>query len=244
MLAQIRAQQRAATQIQRQLLPKANPDIDGYDIAGASTPAQDVGGDTYDFIPAQNGRWGISLGDVSGKGVPAALLMANVQATLRAQTLADIPVKERMSRANTHMDESTGAENFVTVFYGLLDPTEHSLDFCCAGHDPPLFYSGDGPPREIQSSGPALGVISPFEYQEETLAFAPGDMLVIYSDGVTDATNAAGEMFGFERLKQTIDEHRTLTAEALVQKVFDTVNAFVGSAPQFDDLTAVVMRRR
>lgn len=244
MLAQIQAQQRAAIQIQQNLLPDENPTVDGYDIAGASTPAQDVGGDTYDFIPAPNGRWGICLGDVSGKGVPAALLMANVQATLRAQTLSDVSVKERIERANVHMDESTGVENFVTVFYSVLDPIEHTMSFCCAGHDPPLFYCGGGEPREIQSSGPALGVISPFEYEEEMLNFASGDMLVIYSDGVTDAINGAGDMFGFDRLKAVIHEHKALPAAELVQTLFDTVNAFVGKAPQFDDLTAVVVKRR
>ena len=121
---------------------------------------------------------------------------------------------------------------------------ENTLNFCCAGHDPPLLYHGGDAPREIESSGPALGVLEGFEYTEESIEFASGDMLVIYSDGVTDATNTAGDMFSFERMRKVIDDNKDLTAEDLVKKLFDTVDAFVGSAPQFDDLTAVVIKRR
>jgi len=242
-LEQIRQQQRAATLIQRNLLPSSAPKIDGYDIAGASTPAQDVGGDLYDFIPAPGGKWAICLGDVSGKGVPAALLMANTQATLRAQTLAGGDVKERVGRANTHISESTGHESFVTLFYSVLDPALHTLTFSNAGHDPALLYTADARPTKIASLGPALGVIAPFDYGEATIVLDSGDVLVVYSDGVTDATNAMGEMFGIERLQVVIARHKSLPATELVSGVLAAVDEFVGEAPQFDDLTLVVVKR-
>jgi serine phosphatase RsbU (regulator of sigma subunit) len=243
-LAHMEEQQKNAYEIQRNLLPKAQPDIDGYDIAGASTPAQMVGGDYFDFINVVGGRWAICLGDVSGKGLPASLLMANVQATLRGQTLSDITVDELVNRSNKLMYQSMDDERFVTLFYGELDPGTNEMSYCNAGHEQPFLFSGDGSHTRLETTGIALGVLDAFAYQRKAVTLQPGDVLVIYSDGVPDATNSSDEPFDTERLISVVQEHRSEPATTLIESVLKAVGEHVGDAPQFDDLTLVVVKRR
>jgi sigma-B regulation protein RsbU (phosphoserine phosphatase) len=242
-LAHMKEQQENAYQIQKNLLPKTSPDIEGYDIAGDSTPAQTVGGDCFDFIARVDGRWAVCLGDVSGKGLPASLLMANLQATLRSQTLSDAGVDERIKRSNHLMAQSMDDEKFATLFYGELDTEAHQLTYCNAGHEYPLLYSGDGEPGTLESTGIAIGIMDDFDFGMETVALKPGDVLVVYSDGVTDATNENDEEFGIDRLKSSIEKHRNLPAAALIEAIFADVKMHEGKADQFDDLTIVVVRR-
>jgi serine phosphatase RsbU (regulator of sigma subunit) len=243
-LAQVRQQQKNAYEIQRNLLPKSNPDIGGYDIAGASTPAQTVGGDYFDFIKMMDHRWGICLGDVSGKGIPAALLMANLQATLRGQVFSDVSVGELVSRSNKLMYDSMDDERFVTLFYGQLDPRSHELSYSNAGHEPPLLLAADGQQIRLKTTGIALGVLDSAAYQHHSIAMRPGDVIVIYSDGITDATSTSNEMFGTERFESVVREHQDESATILIESVFKAVGDHVGGAPQFDDLTLVVVKRQ
>jgi sigma-B regulation protein RsbU (phosphoserine phosphatase) len=242
-LAQVRQQQKSAYEIQRNLLPKSSPEVDGYDIAGSSTPAQTVGGDYFDFIKMMGDRWGICLGDVSGKGIPAALLMANLEATLRGQVFSDVTVGELVARSNQMMYDNMDDERFVTLFYGQIDPQTHELSFCNAGHEPPLLFTTDGEQTLLQTTGIALGVVDGAPYKHQSITMGPGDLLVIHSDGVTDATSASNELFGRERFETVIRENRDKPAEALIKSIFKAVGDFVGDAPQFDDLTLVVVRR-
>jgi sigma-B regulation protein RsbU (phosphoserine phosphatase) len=232
-----------AYDIQLHLLPESPPRIEGYDIAGKSTPAQSVGGDYFDFIPIDEVRNAVCLGDVSGKGLPAALLMASVQATLRAQTMVDIPVDELINHANKLLCRCTNDENFVTLWYGVLDKVAHEIDFCNAGHEPPFLMSANGAVRRLGSTGLALGVIDNFTYRKNSISMEPGDVLVVYSDGVTDMEDKTHRQFGQERLEALIAEHHAKSAHALVEFIMKAAVEHAGSAPQFDDLTLVVVKR-
>jgi sigma-B regulation protein RsbU (phosphoserine phosphatase) len=232
-----------AFQIQTNLLPKSPPKIDGYDIAGRSVPAQSVGGDYFDWIPIDDGVLAVCLGDVSGKGMPASLLMANVQATLRGQTLIDSPPKERIFRSNKLLYQCTDDERFVTMWYGVLDVSTHTIVYCNAGHEHPFLVAADGTSRRLDLGGLALGVFEDFQYDQETVSLAPGDTVAIYSDGVPDAATDTDEQFGDARIKSLVVEYRNEPAATIVEKVFDAVNAHAGNTPQFDDLTMVVVKR-
>ena len=243
--AYIRMQEevRLASTIQRDLLPKVGPGVRGYDIAGRSIPAQMVGGDYFDFIPMGSDHLAICLGDVSGKGLPASLLMANLQATLRGQTLHEIPVKDRLTRSNELLYRSTDPEKFATLFYGVLDLQHHTLTFSNAGHENPyLFKKQDGVLRLI-TGGTVLGVVDHFPFDEDVVGIDPGDLLVVFSDGITEAFNTDEEQFGEVRLEGVLRACMEDPAEKIIDKIVTAVNAFAGEAAQADDLTLVVMKR-
>ncbi|MFQ5510939.1 MAG: PP2C family protein-serine/threonine phosphatase [Candidatus Krumholzibacteriia bacterium] len=241
--AGMQEQVRLAYEIQSNLLPKSAPDIAGYDIAGKSIPAQTVGGDYFDFMPAAGGGWALCLGDVSGKGLPASLLMANLQATLRGQTLVEAQVRERIERSNHLMCQSTDDERFVTLFYGVLNEDEHRINFCNAGHEMPILVSAAGELRRLPTSGIALGVSESLPHTEETVPIQPGDALVVFSDGITDATNEKDEPFGAEALIALVRDNRKEPAAIVVERIVEGVNRHAGEAPQMDDLTVVVVKR-
>jgi sigma-B regulation protein RsbU (phosphoserine phosphatase) len=232
-----------AFDIPRNLLPDSPPILDGYDVAGSSKPAQSVGGDYFDFITVDEKRLAICLGDVSGKGLPASLLMANVQATLRGQTLVEAPANERIERANKLLCRCTDDERFVTLFYGVLDTGSNELTYCSAGHERPYLFSSDGTSRRLETGGLALGVFDTVAYEQETVPLNPGDVLVVYSDGITDAINETEEPYGENRLVELIGELVNEPASVLIDRVMKSVEAFAGNAPQFDDLTLLAVRR-
>jgi sigma-B regulation protein RsbU (phosphoserine phosphatase) len=239
----MREEIRLAARIQGDLLPKSRPAIDGYDVAGTSIPAQEVGGDYFDYIPVDADRWALALGDVSGKGLPASLVMANLQATLRGQTYPGVSVSECIARSNRLLHRSTSAEKFATLFYGVLDLREHRLTFTNAGHDNPFFYDQGSAPRRLSTGGIVLGAIGEYPFQEESVTLAPGDLLVVYSDGIAEAMNAKGEFFGEDRIADAIAKHRELPAAELMEKVLGTVRRFVGKHPQSDDMTILILKR-
>jgi sigma-B regulation protein RsbU (phosphoserine phosphatase) len=241
--AGMQEQVKLAYDIQRNLLPKNPPEIPGYDIAGTSLPALTVGGDYFDFIPTASGDWAICLGDVSGKGLPASLLMANLQATLRGQTLVDAEVRERIERSNKLMYRSTDVEKFATLFYEVLKFHTHEITFVNAGHEPALMFTSDGKISRLETGGLALGVIDDFPYAQETVAMAPGNVMVIYSDGVTDATNSSDEPYGVERLEAVARKHLGEPASIIVDRIVEAVRAHAKGAAQLDDITVVVVKR-
>lgn len=242
-LHRMKEEVRLAARIQVDLLPKSAPEIPGYNVAGRSIAAQLVGGDYFDFIPMDSGRYAICLGDVSGKGLPASLLMANLQATLRGQTLLNPPAKVCLERSNRLLYQSTSSEKFVTLFYSILDPSTNALNFSNAGHDAPMLLARGGDIRRLESGGIVLSILEEFPYEEEAISLAPGDVLVIYSDGITEAINANQELFGEERLLATIRSHRDATANELIDHIVAAVKAYSGPTPQADDMTLVVIRR-
>jgi sigma-B regulation protein RsbU (phosphoserine phosphatase) len=219
------------------------PEIPGYQLAGRNIPAQEVGGDHFDFIPIDEHRLAICLGDVSGKGLPASLLMANLQATLRSQTLASPSPQACIERSNRLLFQSTGPEKFVTLFYCILDYANHTLTFSNAGHEFPFLVSADGTMRRLETGGLAVGMLEDFPFGEETITLQPNDLLVICSDGISEAMDESRTQYGDERLSPLLAGQRAKTAVEVMEEIIRSVRAHAGSTPQMDDITLVVMKR-
>lgn len=242
--ATMQEQVRLASDIQLGLLPKKLPSLPGYDIAGKSIPAQLVGGDYFDFIRIDDSKMAICLGDVSGKGLPASLLMANLQATLRGQTLLTTSAKDCVVRSNMLLFESTSDEKFVTLFYGIVDFEHHDLRFCNAGHDNPFLLSLEEPRvRRLKTGGIVLSIMDSFPFEEEIVPLHKGDILVVYSDGIPEAMNSKQELFGEEHLGEVLAANQNLSAAALIDKVIEAAKAHAGNWPQSDDMTLLVVKR-
>ncbi len=232
-----------ATDIQTNLLPKLNPQIDGFDIAGKSIPAKEVGGDYYDFIQIDVNRNAICLGDISGKGMPAAMLMANLQATLRGQALFTSSAGECLTRANKLLYRSTDLQKFATLFYGILDTTESIFHFSNAGHNPPFLIDSAKEVTRLTKGGTVLGFMEDYQFEEDSIKLNTGDTVIIYSDGITEALNKQNEEFGEDRLLTILTENMKSTADTLIEKVFNAIKTFVNDMPQSDDITIVVIKK-
>ena len=242
-LIRLQEEMRLANAIQVNLLPKSTPEISGYQIAGKSIPAKDVGGDYFDFITPKDDLLVFCLGDISGKGIPAALLMANLQASLRGQTLRDIPCKECIAFTNNLLYKSTDTNKYATLFYGMLHFSENKITFCNAGHNEPILINKDGNVKRLREGGVVVGVMPDMTYEEKTIDFPSGAVLVIYSDGITEAMNKNEEEFGEEKLINMIKENMNLSVPDLINLIFNTVNKHAGTAEQMDDMTLVVLKR-
>ena len=239
--AKMQEEVRLAARIQSDLLPRSIPTLTGYEIAGKNIPAQVVGGDYFDFIPLDENRLAVCLADVSGKGLPASLLMSNTQATIRSQTLANATPSQCLTNANILLYRTTSSEKFVTLFYGIINVKTHEFAYCNAGHDSPFLLSSS--PSRLSKGGTVLGVIEPFEYEEEVVRLEKGDAIVIYSDGITESFNEADEPFGEERIAAILEKHRATSASAMMDEVIKSAKNFSGSRQQADDMTVVVLRR-
>lgn len=241
--ARLEEELRLAERIQQGLLPQEPPQIAGYQIAGASWPAEVVGGDTYDHLQLDDDRVALCLGDVSGKGLPASLLMANLQASLRAHAVQDLPCRECVRSCNRLLFRATTVEKFATLFYGVLDARTHTLAYCNAGHERPLLLGAAGEPQRLATGGLVVGLMDDVDYRDDTVALAPGDVVLVFSDGATDMEDAQGMAFGEARLLALLREHRELTAAAIVDRVAAAVRAHAGTTPALDDLTLLVVKR-
>ncbi len=242
-LLRMQEELRLAREIQMGLLPKTAPNIPGYDIAGKSLPAQLVGGDYYDFISPDENRLIVCLGDVSGKGLPAALLMANLQATIRGQSLVNCSPKLCLDRSNRLLYHSTASNKFATFFYGILDFKKHQFCSANAGHDRPILFSKNKKPKILQDAGIALSFLEKYSYSETSISFTDNDILLIYSDGITEAMDAAENEFGEQNVFQTVSENMHLSAAELIDKIMLNVKKHAASRPQMDDMTMVVIKR-
>lgn len=229
--------------IQQSFLPTSAPKIDHIDIAAVTAPARVVGGDFYDFIPFGNNRWGIVVADVSGKGIPAALFMALSRTILRASTRGAVPPQDAIKHANRLIVEDNKANMFVTLFYAILDAEKMTLEYVNAGHNPPLLMSNrEGDVILLKAQGVPLGVIPDINLKLETVHFKPGNILSLYTDGVTEAVNDNGERFELDHLSKTIYSNRAMPAGAIIRSIQDEMGRFVGSQPQFDDITLMVLK--
>ena len=235
---------RMARNIQMNFLPKSNPKIPGYDIAGKSIPALNVGGDYYDFIFLDDHKLAISLGDVSGNGLAAALVMANLQATIRGQALSGVDPDTCLERANKLLFRSTDARTFVSLFYGILDTRKHSLRYANAGQDLPILFSLKNEAITLKTRGIALGMMQEVSYECEEVTINQGDRLLIYTDGIREAMNEQREEFGDEKLQQIVQSNQDVSAEALIKKIITMVNAHFGNVSQNDDITLVMLLRK
>ncbi|MCM2316987.1 MAG: SpoIIE family protein phosphatase [Thermoanaerobaculia bacterium] len=242
-LAKIREQVQLAAEVQRHLLPQPIPRIEGFDIHGTNVAAELVGGDYFDVVPVDAHRWLVCVGDVSGKGLPASLLMANVQAMIQLMAMLQMSPDSAMRHANTLLCRSTPDTKFVTFFTSIVDSASGLFEFCNAGHNPPLFVTADGRCERLASSGAALGMLETLPYSSATRTMATGDCVVIYSDGVTEAINAGDEEFGEEQLAALVVASRERPASAIVAAILGAVRAHAGGHPQSDDITIVVLKR-
>ncbi|NIT61600.1 MAG: SpoIIE family protein phosphatase, partial [Aliifodinibius sp.] len=226
------------------LLPKSNPDIARFDIAGLSIPAENVGGDYYDFIQLDKQRLAIGLGDVSGKGMAAALVMSNLQATIRAQTLFNMDVNECLERANKLLFHSTDSKTFASLFYGILDTQENALTYANAGQNIPFIFSQNKNATLLKTHGLALGMQEDVNYRKDKIFLNPGEKLLIYSDGITEAMNEQMIEFGEKRLLKIVQQYEGNSASELVDKIIAAVNFHVGKASQNDDRTIIFLIRK
>lgn len=241
--AELREEMRMAERIQSRLLPHRSPQIEGYELAGATYSALQVGGDYYDFIELRDKKWALTLGDVSGKGLPAALLMANLQATLRGQAHQAMSCHRTIEWCNRLLFASTPPEKFATLFYAELDTRSHVLTYCNAGHERPFLIAADGTSSRLITGGLAVGVIDEFEFEDDIVRLRRGDLLVVFSDGVTDMVNGDDSPFGEDRLQEILATQRQAPVTELVAAIIAAVQAHAGDEPPFDDLTVLAMRR-
>lgn len=232
-----------ANEIQTNLLPAAAPPVNHYDLAGISIPAQDVGGDYYDYIPIDDGRIAITVGDVSGKGLPAALMMSNVQATLRGQARFCVSVHETIERSNQLLTQSLRKGTFVTLFYGVLDPSDHSFRYANAGHNRPYILRADGTLETLTMGGLVLGFVGTQKYREEITTIGFGEFLFVFSDGVTEAMNAAHDQYEEVRLEALLKTLAHASAEEIIAAVGEAIRKHAAGHPQNDDITMLCLKR-
>ena len=240
----------SAREVQQRLFPQAYPPIAGLDYAGACRPAQGVGGDYYDFIRLSGTELGLAIGDVSGKGISAALLMATLRAYLHAQTTHRVTdLADMMVNLNRLVYESSAANRYATFFYAQYDSTTRRLEYVNAGHNPPLIFRTDGDRCDVlrlDVGGPVIGLMPEYfpgcSYIAQSVTLEAGDVLVLFTDGVSEAMNAAGEEWGDERLSQVIETNRALSARQLIDRIMRTSDEFVGGADQYDDMTLITAR--
>ncbi len=232
-----------AYNIQMDLLPKGCPKIRGYDIFGKSIPARTVGGDYFDFITDCGDDFTFCVGDVVGKGIPAALLMANIQATLRGQVANLLDPLECIKRANELLYRSTNEDKFVTLFLGKLNQSTHTITYCNAGHNYPMLFRRSGVTEKLMEGGLVLGAVEGVPYSSGETRMDKGDVLVIFSDGVTEAFNREEEQFGESRLKNLIIENLKGSAERISSEIVSAVGDFAGPVQQSDDITLMIIKR-
>jgi sigma-B regulation protein RsbU (phosphoserine phosphatase) len=237
-----KAEMEIAHEIQTGFLPTDLPSIRGVDLAVASVPAREVGGDFYDFVKVPNGETAFVIADVAGKGVPGALFMVLSRTLVRANATWHKDAPTAIKDANAMIANDAESGMFVTLLYGLLNPETMNLTYVNAGHNPPVLFRKDGTQEHLSGTGIALGAMEESEYQEATVALAPGDVLVCYTDGVTEAINDGEEQFGEVRLCTTVQECQDKPPEEIVNTIVEAVNGFCGNEPQFDDMTLVVLK--
>jgi serine phosphatase RsbU (regulator of sigma subunit) len=232
-----------AAEIQGRMLPDEAPRVPGADLAGFNAACRTVGGDYYDFFPYTGSRVGLALGDVSGKGMPASLMMMALHA--RVQVLAENPgdLAAFMTRLNKATCAKCPANRFITFFFSVLDAATGELAFANAGHNPPIVIRASGESQMLEGGGPVLGVLPIAPYSEQREHLGPGDVLVLYSDGVTEANNANFDEFGEERFIEVLKRHRHEPAAGIVVAVTNALGEFAAGAPQADDITLVVAKR-
>ncbi|HUU75636.1 MAG TPA: SpoIIE family protein phosphatase [Methanoregulaceae archaeon] len=236
------AELQIAHEIQTSFLPEAIPRIPGYSLAAMSIPAREVGGDFYDIIPFSGHKTGILIADVSDKGVPAALFMALSRTVVRANAVWHPKARNAIQGANAMISADARSGMFVTLFFGILDNDSRRISYVNAGHNPPLLFREGSSPVPLTPTGIALGAIDDAEYGEESIDLNDGDVLVLYTDGVTEAMDSQNNQFGEERLAEMVSPNLALSAEAILEKVCEGVRVHTGDAPQFDDVTLMILK--
>lgn len=233
-----------AMEIQQRFQPTAPPVVAGYEFQGISFPCYEIGGDYYDFIKRDDGRLVIALGDVSGKGTAAALLMSSLHAAIHAQTGSHDTLVETISAVNRYLAENIPPNRFVTLFYAELDPESGALSFLNAGHNPPLIVHAAGTVEQLASGGLPLGIKADADYREGRTTMQMGDVLCIYSDGVTEAASPSGEEFGPTRLYEVVSRNVDASAAGIRDRIESALTKFSQGTQAADDITLVIVKRQ
>lgn len=232
-----------ASEIQQRFQPASAPQVAGYELQGISFPCYEIGGDYYDFIHKRNGNLVVALGDVSGKGTAAALLMSSLHAAVHAQFDTHGSLAETISSINRYLVESIPANRFVTLFYADLNPKTGELAFLNAGHNPPLIVHASGTMEQLAAGGLPLGIMADADFREGRTTLNPGDVLVIYSDGVSEAVNPTGEEFGPTRLYEAVARNLDASAAGIRDRIESALTKFAQGTPAGDDITMVIVKR-
>jgi sigma-B regulation protein RsbU (phosphoserine phosphatase) len=233
-----------AAEIQRRLLPTAAPQVPGLDLAGYNAPCRTIGGDYYDFLPYPDGRVGLIVADVAGKGMPAALMMSSLQA--RCQVIFDEPdhLADRVTRLNRAICANCPENRFITLFACVVDPANGRITYCNAGHNPPLIVSATGQAKTLDGGGIVLGILPSAQYKEGVADFQAGDVLVLFSDGVTEACPpSSDDEFGEQRLAKAVASAGAQPASEIAENTIAQLHAWMQGGPAADDITLVVARR-
>jgi serine phosphatase RsbU (regulator of sigma subunit) len=233
-----------ASEIQQRFQPTAPPHVSGYELQGISFPCYEIGGDYYDFIERDDGRLVIALGDVSGKGTAAALLMSSLHAAIHAQSASHNSLVATISAVNRYLADNIPANRFVTLFYAELDPQSGTLSFLNAGHNPPLIVHSAGTVEQLASGGLPLGIKPDAEYREGRTQLQKGDVLCIYSDGVTEAVSPTGEEFGATRLYEVVSRNIEASAAGIRDRIESSLTKFAQGTSAADDITLVIVKRQ
>lgn len=233
-----------ARRMQKDLLPKRAPKLDKFDIAGVNVPSEMVGGDYFDYIPLTEKDLGLVIGDVAGKGVPAAFIMASLRAALRIEAFSHYAISTILSRVNDFLNESTKPEIFVTAFYGVLDTHTGILTYANAGHNPPLFIRSKDGSEQLTGGGMLLGAFPGALYHEYRMDFESGDMLLLYTDGASEAENEKGVQFGVERLEDLARQSAVHGPRQVIRELLGAIRTHGGKAGLQDDITLMVVQCR
>lgn len=229
--------------IQMNMLPKDYPTLQGIEISGLSVPAKEVGGDYYDFLPLEGGLVGVTIGDVAGKGVPAALMMVMIRSILRAKIMADHDPQTIVSELNSQILADSDPRMFVTLFYAVIDAGTREMRYTNAGHNYPLIFHAEGDAFEsLEDGGLLMGMFEGATYTQGKVSLKTGDVVLFYTDGIVEAMNEKDEMYGFERLRDLVLAHKDDPADRLRDRIIEETRAFTGSAPQYDDMTLIVVK--
>jgi phosphoserine phosphatase RsbU/P len=235
-----------AAEVQRRLLAQQSLDTAAASLAALNLPARSVGGDYYDFLNLDAHRIGIALADVAGKGVPAALIMSVVQATLRVLSSdGQISLPELAARMNHFLYRSTGSSSYATFFYAQFDSRTRELRYVNAGHNPPYLMRVHGATLavdELPAGGTVIGLFPKADYEEGVIALAPGDLLTVFTDGVPEALNPAEEEFGEDRLKNLLRDTAHLSVEEISSRISQALRDWIRDAAQYDDMTFVLLK--
>jgi len=230
-----------AREVQERLFPQKLPEIAGIEYTGHCRPALGVGGDYYDFLALPQGHLGIAIGDVSGKGIAAALMMASLQASLRSEaTRAPENLAAAVANVNRLVYEASASNRYATFFYGQYDPVRRTFDYVNAGHNPPMLFRGNEVIR-LEAGGTVIGLVEGAPYQQGSVCINPGDILIAFTDGISEAMNLDDEEWGEDRLMETVRNSNVKTSQDLLERIFAAATEFAGAAPQHDDMTLVVL---
>ncbi|MCY4463436.1 MAG: SpoIIE family protein phosphatase [Albidovulum sp.] len=233
-----------ANRMQQSILPDVFPSGEKFQIYGSMEPARDVGGDFFDIIRLDHGRFGLAIADVSDKGVPAALFMMSSRTLLKGAAIGTAEPKKVLAEVNSLLDEDNEAGMFVTLIYAVFDSETGNISFANGGHNPPMLIRSDGSTEFLQMpDGIALGMVDSFDFEDKHIRLAEGDVLVFYTDGVTEAMNSDNELYGTERLARIFDDASPDgDVEAIINRIFESVHHFSSGISQSDDITCLAIR--